>query len=496
MTPDQPPSLKQPVGIYYLFLTEMWERFSYYGLTALLILYIAQSFAIPDREVYAIYGAYGALVYTTPILGGFIADKLLGVFRTVIAGAILIAAGHFVMAVHELGHQYFYLGLALIITGTGLFLPNIATVVGRLYERDDPRRDGGFTLAYMGRNLGTIIAPLICSWVALKYGYLMAFSLAGFGMLFGLVVFWRGRSHYHPEIFKPARIGAWLHQAWYGSYFIFMLLLLISVPLVYVAMNHVDVTGDILYITGILTFVLLFALALRGTQNERNSMFLVILLILFFVIFMALLQQSGGMLNLFTLRHVNRHWLYWTIPTGWYQAVEPLFILALGPLYTKMWNRLFLQGIEVSYPLKFAIGLVIMGFAFAVLVLGMNFLDAKDLMPMTWINVSYFFQAAGELFIGPIGLGMISRLVPQRYMGLFMGAWVLAMAFANFVAAKIGALTSAPSMQLHLLPVSASLALYNRAFQDLMWLAFATAALLILIVLLFKKMKNLWKIYS
>lgn len=479
--------MKQPKAIYTLFLTEMWERFSYYGLTALLILYMSQSFGVPDQQVYAIYGAYGALVYTTPILGGLVADRVLGVFYTVVVGALLIAAGHFVMAIPGTGHRFFYMGLAFIILGTGFFLPNIATVVGGLYGPDDPRRDGGFTLAYMGRNLGTILAPLVASWVALRYGYLTAFSLAGFGMLFGLVIFLRGRHAYAPELWVPAKKMDLGQRGKAARKLLLAAVVVAALVLIDYAMQHVALTGVILYSMGAVTLAALLFVTLRSPREERNAMLLVLLLTGFFIVFMALLQQSGGMLNLFTLRHVDRQWMQWTIPTGWYQSVEPLFILSLGGLYAKFWRYLASKRVTFSYPLKFAIGLFVMGIAFFVLALGMHFLTPKNLMPMSWINVSYFFQAASELFIGPIGLGMISLLVPGRYMGLFMGAWVLAMAFANFVAAKIGALTSPTQAVVSQLSTQAALTTYHVAFVDLMWLAFGSAVLLFLLIPLLRK---------
>lgn len=485
------PNFQQPRGIYYLFLTEMWERFSYYGITALLILYIAKTFHVSDKMVYAIYGAYGALVYTTPIIGGYLSDRFLGTFRAIILGALLISAGHFILAIPDPAHFYFFLGLSFIITGTGLFKPNIATVVGLLYSNNDPRREGGFTFAYMGSNLGTIIAPIICSYIAVEYSWLLAFSLAGVGMLIGLGFFIAGMKYYHPSIYAPSHQPYLSRKSWIPkslNHVLSYLVIALTIVLINIAMNHVAIAGFLLYFAGGAILSMLLLASFRAEKSERNPMLLVIILTLFYIIFMALLQQSGGMLNLFTDSHVDRVFFGYAIPTGMYQSVEPLFIVALAPLFAILWRKLSQKNYVLSYPMKFALSLIGMGFAFGLLIIAMQFLDANNLMASSWINTSYFIQALSELFVGPIGLGMISVLVPQRFMGIFMGAWVLASAYANFLAAKIGALTAPIATKIQEVSVQASLSLYNHAFIDLTIFAFSAALVLLALKPLLNRM--------
>ncbi|MBL4647953.1 MAG: MFS transporter [Gammaproteobacteria bacterium] len=484
-TPSSRIVTKQPQGIYYLALVCLWERFSYYGLHALLILYIAKTFGITDTETYAIYGAYGALVYTTPVLGGYLADRFIGCYHAMIIGALFIALGHFIVAIPSLVHQYFYLGLTCIIIGTGLFRPNLASVTGFLYQKNDLRRDGGFALVYIGGNLGTVIAPILSAYIALRFSWLLAFALAGIGMLVGLAVFISARKNWDNKAFTPAARKIRQHNKCNLLWFIGIIAILLWI--VNFSMNHIQLVSILLYAMGLFTFSLLLFLTFKNQGDERRAMLLVIILTIFYVVFMALLQQSGGMLNLFTDRYINRDWLQWTIPTGMFQSVEPLFVVLLGPLYNLLWQRLSTKKITISYPIKFVLGLFIMGLAFLLLIVAMQFIGTNNQIDMWWINASYFLQAASELFIGPIGLSMIAALIPQRFIGLFMGAWVLASAFANFLAAKIGALTSPTHMVLTTLAKADALNAYTTTFYYLTGLALFAVVLLILLIPLLKK---------
>lgn len=424
-----------PTGLYYLFLTEMWERFSYYGITAILILYMNKTFAISNDAVYAIYGAYGALIYTTPLIGGLIADRVLGSYQTVIIGIWLIAIGHFVVAVQSTGFGYFYIGLAIIIVGTGLFSPNINAIVGNLYTRGDGRRDSGFTLAYMGRNIGTIIAPIACAWIAAQYDWHWAFIVAGIGMFIGLFTFTRGKRHFNALSFKPS--NPMTLPAMQVS---LLVALVAAVVIIDLMLIHVQWVGYLLLLAVVTTVTLLLMITRHETPVCRRQVKIAIALTAFYIVFMILLQQSGGALNLFTDSNVNRRIGSWTIETGMFQSVEPLALVLLSPLYNKMWFSLSKRDIHLSDALKFTIALVVMASSFMVMALAMFFVDkSTGLIAMTWINVTYLLQAASELFIGPIGLAMITRLVPAKIVGLFFGFWVMGSAIANFIAAKIGA---------------------------------------------------------
>ncbi len=423
---------KQPKAIPYLFLTEMWERFSYYGIAAILILYMDHTFAFSKEKVYAIYGAYGALVYMTPIIGGYLADKSLGSVNAVIIGAIFITIGHFVVAVPSPHLYYFYLGLAIIITGTGLFSPNIKAIVGHLYEENDSRRDGGFTLTYMGRNIGTILAPIICAYVAAQYDWHYAFIVAGVGMLLGLYVFLKGQAYYNGKSFvSDLSVKVSLRLT---------VLLLSLTAVVFCMMELTWLVGPVL-----LVFVLaLIGLLIRYSYQQsaalvKKNIYQALILTFFYIVFMILLQQSGGALNLITDSFVDRKFFGVVIETGMFQSVEPLALVLLAPFYNYLWQALSQKERAMSDAMKFVMGLVLMSLSFVVMAFAMNFANKQGQIAMSWINVTYVLQAAGELCIGPIGLAMVSKRIPNEILGLYMGFWVLGAAVANFIAAKIGA---------------------------------------------------------
>ncbi len=425
-----------PKALKYIFLTEMWERFSYYGITAILILYISHTFGVTDAKTYAIYGAYGALVYTTPIIGGYIADRFWSSYHAIIVGAWLIALGHFVLMIVDPHRFSFYAGLAMIIVGTGFFIPNIATVVGQLYDKHDPRKDRGFTIAYVGRNIGAILAPVIAAYVAKIYGWNIAFGLAGFGMLAGIYTFSRGRKYYNKRTFLPNN-GKSINTR--NTHFFLLLGVIALTAFIYYAMRNVSWVGPILAVTVVGT--LLYILARAGKQK---TVYIALLLTGFYVVFKILLQQSGGALNLMTDRSVDRVFMGFTIPTGAFQSVEPLFVLLLAPLYQKLWSVLQQRNIIIHDGVKFLLSLLIMGSSFLVLGLAMFTANKTGLIAMSWMNFTYFIQAASELFIGPIGLAMVTRLVPDKIQGVFMGFWVLATAIANYFAAEMGKYVTPP----------------------------------------------------
>ncbi len=462
--------MRHPRAIPYLFLTEMWERFSYYGITAILILYMNHTFGVSTERVYAIYGAYGALVYMTPILGGYLADKCLGSVNAVVVGALFITLGHFLVAIKDAEFYFFYLGLAVIITGTGFFSPNINAIVGQLYESGDNRRAGGFTLAYMGRNIGTILAPLVCAYIAKVYGWRYAFVVAGFGMLVGLGIFLRGRIYYHKQSF---------HSELNKRSIAVILIALVGVSsLVMFLMEHTHFVGPLLLITTLVMLFVLLKHAIKSNKNERGAILLAMFLTLFYIVFMILLQQSGGALNLFTDGFVNREIFGVTIETGMFQSVEPLALVLLAPLYNRLWSFLSARDLHLSDGYKFGIGLLLMSISFVVMALSMYFVSSKGKVSMGWLNMVYILQASGELFIGPIGLAMISRLIPNRILGLYMGFWVLGAAIANYIAAQVGAYITPSLISSSSMLTKPLIANYTMAFGRLAAFGFMAALVL------------------
>lgn len=445
-----------PRGLGVLFFTELWERFSFYGMRALLIFYLTKHFLFSDREAYAIYGAYTALVYIGPLVGGFIADRYLGARRAVALGAVLLALGHFTMALEgapavvledpALGHlvvrdgamlQVLYLALALIIGGEAFLKPNISTLVGRLYAPNDRRRDAGFTLFYLGINVGAFAATLACGYLGETYGWRYGFGLAGVGMLIGLVVFLRGMRDLSAVGEAPE--PAFLRRPIFGPLSGAGALYATSVPLVAAAFGLIQfphiVGGSLALLCaaaggGLATYAIV-----RCAPEARDRLLVALVLMMFAVVFFALFEQAGSSLNLFTDRSVDRHVLGFEIKASQIQSTNPLLIILLAPLFVWLWTNLGARGREPSTPQKFALGLIQIGLGFATLVLGAHLAGDDGRVALVWLLLSYLLQTTGELSLSPIGLSMVTKLSPTAIVGLAMGIWFLATAAAQFLAA-------------------------------------------------------------
>lgn len=448
---------KYPEGMTHLFLTGLWERFSYYGITALLILYLFKHFDMSDAKAYLIYGAYASMVYGTPIIGGIIADKYIGQYRSIIIGASLIALGHFVMIVPDSKNICFFMGLSIVIVGTGLFKPSIGAITGAIFAKKNAhKRNQGFTFLYIGMNVGTITAPLVCSYIAVTYSWNLAFGIAGVGMLIGLVIFINGSKYYKDiksnKLNLIKRISYWIAL---------ILSLLCLILFIFILLSYPFWASKVLFIIGLATTLLIIYFVFKSEFNDRNRIYITVILTLFYMVFMILLQQSGGMMNVFTERNVNREILGFVVPTSAFQSVEPFFIILFGPVYAYLGKRF--NPNAHTYAVKFAIGLLVMSSSFLLLVLAILLTSKDGFISSWWINLSYLLQALGELFIGPIGLAMISVVAPKRMIGFFMGVWVLSSAFANYLAASFGALISGDGRVGSLAP-SETIDVYMRAF--------------------------------
>jgi POT family proton-dependent oligopeptide transporter len=430
-----------PKALYLLSLAEMWERFSYYGMRALLIFYMTRRFQFADRDAYAVYGSYTALVYATPVFGGLLADRLLGFRKAVVLGGTLMALGHFAMAVERL--SVFYLALGLLICGNGFFKPNISTIVGRLYPPDDPRRDGGFTIFYMGINLGAGAAPLVCGYLGETLGWRYGFGLAGIGMVVGLSVFLSiqkllagAAEPPDPEKLQRRVIpGVSRETAVYVG-------AALAVLLAWQLVQRDSIVGSLLSAVGaIVALALIYYLIAKCDRGERDRLIVALTLTLFAVVFWAFFEQAGSSINLFTERNVDRSIFGKTIVPSVFQSVNPAFILLLAPLFSGAWVRLARLDREPSTPVKFALGLLQLGLGFAALYAGAVSSQKDGMVPLAWLVLGYFLHTTGELCLSPVGLSMITKLSPQRIVGLMMGTWFLSTAFAQYAAGLIAMLT-------------------------------------------------------
>ena len=472
-----------PRVLAYLLFTETWERFSFYGMRALLVFYLTKGFLFSDTAAYAIYGSYTALVYATPVLGGLLADRLLGYRKAVLIGGVLMALGHFAMAVQS--PQVFYGALALLICGNGFFKPNISSLVGRLYEADDPRRDSAFTIFYMGINLGAFLAPIACGYLGERLGWHWGFGLAGVGMLLGLLVFLRAQPLLIGLAEAPARPGRRTSLAGLSLEAWVYVGIVLAVVVTWQLVQHAALVGSLLIVFGAAVFVGLCLYLLRLPEKvERNRLGVALLLTLVSVVFWSFFEQAGTSMSLFTDRNVDRSLFGGQIPAALFQSVNGLFILLLAPLFSWLWLYLARRRREPNTPLKFAFGNVLLGLGFAALYFGAETSRATGVVPMFWLILCYLLHATGELCLSPIGLSMISKLAPRGVTGMLMGAWFLAYSFAQYAAALIAQLTGVKTggaIAATLPKPTETVMVYGAVFGTIGWVALGVGVLLILL---------------
>ena len=438
--------LGHPKGLFVCFATEMWERFSYYGMRALLILYLTKHWEFSDATSYLIYGAYTSLVYIMPVFGGMLADQILGSKKAVTYGAILLVFGHLGMTV-ENSEQIFYLSLALIVSGVGFLKPNISTMVGALYEEGDPRRDSGFTIFYMGINIGAFTATLLCGYLGEQVGWAYGFGAAGIGMLFGLMIFLWGQKYLEGLAEPPSKKYLEKVPGMKGityEYWAYMSGILMVVVTWFLVQNS-QLVGQLLGGFGVI-FIgawLLYAL-FRCDSEERDRLIVVGILILFSLIFWALFEQAGSSLNILTDRGVDRVIFGWEVPASMFQSLNAGFIFTIAPLFAMLWIALAKRNMEPSTPIKFSIGIILVGLGFLALVYGMKSSEGLQ-TGVLWIILIYLLHTLGELCLSPVGLSSVTKLSPQRIVGFMMGMWFFASAAGNYVAGLIAKATASES---------------------------------------------------
>ena len=443
----------QPVGLYILFLTEMWERFSYYGMRALLVLYMTTQTIGDDRgaglgwtskEALALYGWYTMLVYVMSIPGGMIADKLIGQKRAVLVGAIVLCAGHGVLVLTDI--WAFYTGLGLVILGVGLLKPNISTMVGGLYKEGDIRRDKGFSIFYIGINLGSLLATMIVGLVVAEWGWHAGFGLAGIVMVLGLINYIYGQKYLvHVGNYSPAGEDD-KDEISYGKLYG----KLSSSPF------QLTMTGILIVLSGIgwyylgwgygLLFLFLTAIValLMMIYKELNSQtfkdrFLVLLLsFIMVIIFWGAFEQAGGLMNLYTESKTDRVLFGWEIPTVMYQSLNAGFIIIFATIVAGYWAKRQLKGKEASSLFKMALGIIIMGFGFLFMVFAAMEFEKSGASSMIWLVLAYLFHTIGELCISPVALSFITKLAPVKYASLMMGVYFAATGLGNKVAGIVG----------------------------------------------------------
>ncbi len=551
-----------PKGLAVLFFAEMWERFSYYGMRGLLIIYLTQHFLFSDEKSALVYGAYTALVYVMTIIGGTLADRYLGQRKAVTFGAILLVLGHFGMAfegsgskeiatingaeyqltldgrggdgkqiivqgdkvspisfdnvtnelviedaalmglperisrdsyetkiiTEELFKNILFLSLALIIAGVGFLKANISTIVGALYPVGDPRRDSGFTIFYMGINLGSFLSSITCGILGIVYGWAWGFGLAGIGMLAGLIVFQWGQKFLGGRADPPDEAA--LKKSFLGPINVEMAcylagLLMIGLSM-FLVMNE-ELVGGILGPIGIIMFIVLVGYAvLRLKGTARNRMFAAIYFVLAQIPFWALFEQAGSSLNLFTDRLVDRNLLGWSVPAPVFQALNAGFIFIFAPVVAWLWIWLAKRKWEPSTPVKFAIGVFGVGLGFLALVAGIKTVGPAAMTPVIFIFLVYWIHTMAELMLSPVGLSAVTKLAPAEVVGMTMGAWFLYSGLSNFLAGIIAQSTGSETIGGQLTDVAAAKATYVDVYSSVGLIGIGIAVLMLLISPLIK----------
>lgn len=437
------PTERHPRGLYTLFFTEMWERLSYYGMRALLILFMVApatkgGLGLDDKIAGAIYGLYSAGVYLSALPGGWIADRLLGAQRSIWVGGILITIGHFTLAVPW--RETFFLGLIFIVVGTGLLKPNISALVGSLYPEGGGRRDAGFTIFYMGINVGAFIGPLACGWLAKEMGWHWGFAAAGFGMVLGLVQFGVTKRHLGGAGSEPPHRSNTFRRDWTlvsGAVVLGVLLVTLALTGTFV-INPVLLAKGAAYVIAGLAVVYFAWVFLAGGLDATETKRVAVIAILFLAsaLFWSGYEQAGSSLNLFADRYTDLmiHSLKWEIPAAWFQSVPALFVIVFAPVVAMVWVALARRGVTVSLPAKFAFGLMLLAVGFLVVALGSKRALATGPVVPTWLVATYLFHVLGELLISPVGLSAVTKLAPARLVGQMMGVWFLAVSLGNLLA--------------------------------------------------------------
>ena len=433
-----------PKGLITLFFTEMWERMSYYGMRALLVLFMTDQvinggMGLTDTDATAIYGIYTAFVYLVALPGGWIADRVIGAQSAILAGGFVIMCGHFILAIPTV--QTFFIGLLLVIIGTGLLKPNISAVLGALYSEGDPKRDAGFSIFYMGINIGGMLGPIICGALAQNdnYGWHYGFGAAGIGMLFGVIQFYKSKIYLGkagmPEnpINKKQKIKLLISALLIIGFFIWFISLY-SKSISFVKIS--EVTTYIILFTAFSFFVYIL---IWGNLNkeERDRVWVLIALFIGASMFWSGFEQAGSSLNLFATRYTQLEFSWITLYSSWFQSINSIFIIIFAPIFAYLWIWLAKRNLNPSTPTKFAVGLLFLALGFLMMVIASTVITTGSKAMPTWLLLTYLFHTFGELALSPVGLSATTKLAPKRFVGQMMGLWFVASALGNLIAGRI-----------------------------------------------------------
>lgn len=495
--------LGHPKGLYVCFATEMWERFSFYGMKYLLLLYLTKYHLFTDANGLNVLGSYAAMVYAMPVIGGLLADRYLGMRKAVLFGGCLLVLGHLGMAWE--GHaatqvngviirdepalQIFYFSLALIVIGVGFLKPNISTIVGELYEPRDNRRDAGFTIFYMGINIGAFFATILCGYLGETYGWKYGFGTAGLGMAVGLITFIRGQKHLcgHAEPKNPALLKE-NSMLGINKELTIYLCGLASIAVIWqmLQFHHAVAAGldtlSILVLLGLIWFM-----CFKCNTVERGRMGVLIVLIISTVVFWALFEQSAASMTLYADRVVNRESMGITWTAAQFGSLNALFIFLFAPGFAWLWSRLNRAGLEPSTPVKFSLGIIQAGLGFGALVIGASMPDETGKVAAYWMVLAYILHTTGELCLSPVGLSAVTKLAVPSIVGVMMGSWFLATAYSEYAAVQIAKLAAVDTVNGQVTNIAAALASYTELFSNLLYIGIGCGLVLLCFSPILKK---------
>ncbi|MFP4091173.1 MAG: peptide MFS transporter [Cyclobacteriaceae bacterium] len=498
-----PDVLGHPRGLFYLFFAELWERFSFYGMRALLVLYMVDqvfaALANSDTVAAIVYSSYGSLVYASPVIGGRIADKLIGYRRSIMLGGVLMSIGHFVLAIEN--NIAFFLALSFIIVGNGFFKPNISTFVGALYPEGDRRKDSGFTIFYMGINIGAFLSPLLCGWLGAEYGWHYGFGLAGVGMVTGLLFFNSGINKGvfmdkglppDPAAIEKKTLGIKVkHWVSILAFLAAPLIALLISSYQYIGggetfLGEVTIVNVLFYAISVFILGYLVYILVNVTASERKKLIVAIFLTIFMTLFWGFHELSGSIITLFSARNVDLV----LMNAAQTNALNPLFIIAFSIPISALWVWLSRRKVNPRTPYKFALGLALLGVGFYILFLSKNFANEAGLVPFVFLVVMYMFISLGELFMSPVGLSKITDLSPKTIVAFMMGVWFLSSAYAFQIVGFVSQQLAIDKIegQTALDGGLQSLQIYTEGFESIAYVSFGGA----LVVVLLSPILNRW----
>lgn len=450
---------KQPKGLYLLCFTELWERFGFYMVQTILVLYMSKGLQYSDNSSYLLYGAFSSMLFLTPVAGGYIADRFIGFRQSVILGGLLFMVGYAVMSIPN--EKALFLGLSIVIIGNGFFKPNVSCLVGDLYQEHDPRRDGGFTLFYMGINVGSLIPPLFAGALVAAYTWGSGFILAAIGMIAALVTFFTGQKRLGEMGGIPSRSP--LHKSrsfQIGFYILLGCGILAAIGLMYFLFFYPKEADLILILGSLATIGVVLFFLFKEMQEQKRKLIACLVLIVISVGFWALYNQTYTSLMLFADRNMSKELLGFTIDAEFTQFFNPFFIVLLGPILSWLWVHLDAKGKNPSTPMKFSLGVLSMAVGFLFLGGGIYYFHSGGESSPWWLIISYFIQTIGELLLSPVGLAMVTRLSPRHLAGMMMGVWFLTQSAAFAIGGWLATLSNVPKEATDL----NSLSIYTHAF--------------------------------